>query len=202
MMTKIIIASQNKGKIEEFYQLFKPFNVEILSLLDFPEPLDVEETGKTFEENARLKAEAIAKAYDCVAIADDSGLVIDALDGRPGVYSARYAGEEKDDQKNIEKVLSELQGVPMEKRTAHFQCVLAISFPGQSTRFVSGQCHGIITEEPVGTHGFGYDPIFYIPEKGKTFAELDAGDKNQLSHRGKAMEALKNIWPEIEREYL
>ncbi|GGH83674.1 XTP/dITP diphosphohydrolase [Pullulanibacillus pueri] len=200
-MKKIVIASKNKGKIKEFETLFQTFDVEILSLLDFPEAVDVEETGTTFEANARLKAEEIARVYQCVAIADDSGLVVDALDGRPGVYSARFAGGQKNDKENIKKVLQELEGVPAEQRTAHFTCVLAISCPQRPTRFVSGECQGIITEKPSGSSGFGYDPIFYVPEYKKTFAEISAEEKNEISHRAQAMKKLKDIWPEIEKEF-
>jgi XTP/dITP diphosphohydrolase len=187
----VLIASKNKGKIAEFQRMLEPQGYEVVSLLDFPDAPDVEETGDTFHENARLKAEAIAKKFSCIAIADDSGLVVDALDGRPGVYSARFAGEEKDDQKNIEKVLNELSGVPMSKRSAHFTCVLAVSGLDFSTFFVEGECHGLITLEPAGSQGFGYDPIFYIPEKGKTFAELSADEKNKISHRALALKKLE-----------
>jgi len=191
-MQKVLIASKNEGKIKEFHQLLFPLGFEVTSLNDLPDAPDVEETGETFQENAGLKSEAISNKYHCMAISDDSGLVIDALDGRPGVYSARYAGEEKDDQKNIEKVLEELKGVPMEERTAHFVCVLAVSRPGEATFFVEGQCHGLIAEAPAGDGGFGYDPIFLIPEKGKTFAELSSEEKNLISHRARALKMLES----------
>ena len=191
-MQKVLIASKNEGKIKEFHQLLLPLGFEVTSLNDLPDAPDVEETGETFQENAGLKSEAISNKYHCMAISDDSGLVIDALDGRPGVYSARYAGEEKDDQKNIEKVLEELKGVPMEERTAHFVCVLAVSRPGEATFFVEGQCHGLIAEAPAGDGGFGYDPIFLIPEKGKTFAELSSEEKNLISHRARALKMLES----------
>ncbi|GGE42477.1 non-canonical purine NTP pyrophosphatase [Pullulanibacillus camelliae] len=201
-MNRIIIASKNKGKIEEFQKLFHPFGLTIQSLLDFPDAIDVEETGTTFYENAQLKSEAIAKIYNTVAIADDSGLEIDALDGRPGVYSARYAGEDKADEANIAKVLEELKEIPFEQRTAHFTCVLSISAPNIPTRFVKGECHGLIAQQPTGTLGFGYDPIFYIPEFKKTFAELESEQKNKLSHRAMAMKELQVIWPTIKEEFL
>lgn len=191
-MSKVLIASKNAGKIEEFRRLLSPLGYEVVSLLEFPDAPDVEETGDTFQENARLKAEAIAKAYNCIAIADDSGLAVDALGGRPGVYSARFAGEEKDDQKNIEKVLKELTGVSMSERTARFYCVLAVAGPGRSTLFFEGECSGLIAMEPKGTEGFGYDPIFYVPEKDKTFAELSSEEKNMISHRAQALKKLES----------
>lgn len=199
-MKTVIIASKNAGKVAEFEKLFAGLDVTVRSLLDFPDAPDVEETGETFQENARLKAEAIASAYGMLAIADDSGLAVDALDGRPGVFSARYAGLEKDDRKNIEKLLKELEGVPFKRRTARFCCVLAVSGPGRPTRFVEGECRGYIAEAPSGTGGFGYDPVFYVPEKGMTFAEMPAQVKNQISHRAKAMEKLLAVWPEIARD--
>jgi len=197
-----MIASKNKGKIAEFHKLFQPLGLSIQSLLDYPDVMDVEETGATFYENAQLKSEAIAKIFNSVVIADDSGLAIDALDGRPGVYSARYAGEDKDDEANIVKVLKELEGVPFEKRTARFICVLSISAPNVTTRFVEGECQGLITTQQMGTNGFGYDPIFYIPEHKKTFAELAADQKNELSHRALAMKELQDMLLTIEEEFL
>lgn len=194
-MKTMIIASKNAGKIEEFKALFQPAGFEVLSLLDLKDAPDVEETGQTFKENARLKAEAIAKKYGCYALADDSGLVIDALDGRPGVYSARYAGESKDDQMNIEKVLSELDGVPMERRTAHFCCVLAVATPNGPTFYAEGKCEGLIAETPKGNNGFGYDPIFFLPDKNRTFAELTSVEKSTVSHRAKALQQLEKLLP-------
>jgi len=197
-----MIASKNKGKIAEFHKLFQPLGLQIRSLLDYPDTMYVEETGETFYENAQLKSEAIAKVFNSVVIADDSGLEIDALAGRPGVYSARYAGEDKNDEANTEKVLKELEGVPFNKRTARFICVLSISAPKVSTRFFKGECHGFIATQPTGTHGFGYDPIFYIPEYKKTFAELEADQKNKMSHRALAMQALQGTLLTIEEEFL
>ena len=196
-MKNVLIASKNSGKIAEFKQMLSPLGIEVVSLLDFLDAPDVEETGETFQQNAKLKAEAITKRYGCIAIADDSGLVVDKLEGRPGVYSARYAGEDKDDQKNIEKVLEELSGIPMPERTAHFVCVLAISSPERPTYFVEGECHGLIATNPSGTEGFGYDPIFYVPGKGKTFAELSSNEKNTISHRARALQKLKKKFSEL-----
>jgi len=196
-MKKVLIASKNEGKIKEFRKMLAPYGTEVLSLNDLPDAPNVEETGATFQENARLKAEAIAERYQCLAIADDSGLAIDALGGRPGIYSARYAGEEKDDRKNIEKVLKELEDVPMNERSARFVCVLAVSRPGSETVFAEGECRGFITTAPRGEGGFGYDPIFYIPEMNKTFAELTSEEKNAISHRARALKNLEKLLPEL-----
>lgn len=194
-MKEIIIATKNKGKTKEFQQMFAKRGYQVLTLLDFPELADVEETGTTFEENAILKAETISKQLDKIVIADDSGLVIDALDGRPGVYSARYAGEAKSDEANNDKVLAELANVPEENRTARFYCALAIAAPGKPTKIVSGTVEGRILHERVGTNGFGYDPIFFSIEANRGMAELSSEEKNQISHRGKA---LKNLDEQFE----
>jgi len=196
-MKKVLIASKNEGKIKEFRKMLAPYGTEVLSLNDLPDAPNVEETGATFQENARLKAEAIAERYQCLAIADDSGLAVDALGGRPGICSARYAGEEKDDRKNIEKVLKELEDVPMNERSARFVCVLAVSRPGSKTVFAEGECRGLITTAPRGEGGFGYDPIFYIPEMNKTFAELTSEEKNAISHRARALKNLEKLLPEL-----
>ncbi|MBS2771631.1 XTP/dITP diphosphatase [Anoxybacillus rupiensis] len=196
-MKQVIIATKNTGKAREFEALFNEKGMQVKTLLDFPNCPDVEETGDTFAENARLKAEAMAAYFQQMVIADDSGLSIDALDGRPGVYSARYAGEEKDDQANIAKVLKELKGVPFEQRTARFHCTLAIAIPGRPTAIVEGTCEGYIAEEPKGENGFGYDPIFYVPEKNKTMAELPKEVKNKISHRADALAKLNEKWDTI-----
>jgi XTP/dITP diphosphohydrolase len=189
-MKEVIIATKNPGKAKEFEKIFASRGVAVRTLLDFPELPEVEETGSTFEENAVLKAEKISKALNKMVIGDDSGLIVDALGGKPGIYSARYAGEPKNDQKNIEKVLSELKGVEEESRTARFYCALAVAIPGQETYTVSGTCEGRILEEPRGSNGFGYDPIFYVPEKGVSMAELSSNEKNQISHRANALKKL------------
>lgn len=193
-MKHVIIATKNAGKAGEFRQLFQPYGVTVKSLLDFPDAEDVAETGTTFTENAILKAEAIAAQYGEATIADDSGLAIDILSGRPGVYSARYAGEEKNDQANIDKVLSQLEGTSLQQRTAHFHCVLAASVPRHQTETFSGTCDGLITQERIGKGGFGYDPIFYIPDKGRTMAALTNKEKNQISHRAIALGRLIKNW--------
>lgn len=197
-MKELMIATKNKGKVNEFKALFEARGFIVRSLLDFPNIDDIEETGSTFTENATIKAETISQLLNLPVIADDSGLTVDYLNGNPGIYSARYAGEQKDDYANIEKVLSELKGVPKEKRTAHFHCALALAIPGEKTRIVEGQCEGIITETLIGDNGFGYDPIFYVVEKGKTMAELPKDVKNKLSHRAKALFKLDKLLNEIE----
>src|SRR5688500_6163875 len=149
-MKEVIIATKNPGKAREFEQIFAPRGIAVRTLLDYPEIEDVEDTGTSFEENATLKAEAVTQQFNKWVIGDDSGLIVDALEGRPGIYSARYAGEPKNDQKNLEKVLQELKGVPEENRTARFYCALAVAVPGKETITVAGTCEGRILEEQRG----------------------------------------------------
>src|SRR5690606_14159086 len=184
--------SRNKGKINEFKKLFEKEGVTVLSLddLDMTIP-EIEETGATFHENAKIKAETVASIVNEPVIADDSGLVVDALNGRPGVYSARYAGEPTDDVKNYEKVLDELEAVEEKNRTARFVAVLALSRPGEETLFFEGKCEGKIAYEPKGEHGFGYDPIFIPDGYDVTMAQLTGDEKNKISHRFHALERLK-----------
>ncbi|MDZ5712392.1 XTP/dITP diphosphatase [Jeotgalibacillus haloalkalitolerans] len=191
-MKKIIIATNNQGKAKDFEKLLNPLGYEVKTLADYPALEEVEETGVTFAENAALKAETISQQLGVSVIADDSGLIVDALDGEPGVFSARYAGAEKDDQKNIEKVLLKLQGVPDDKRTARFHCTLALAEPGEETLLFTGEAEGYITAKPSGENGFGYDPIFYTEVYQKTFAELTADEKNQISHRANALRKLQS----------
>ncbi|MCC5801355.1 MULTISPECIES: XTP/dITP diphosphatase [Rossellomorea] len=193
MTKRVIIATKNRGKAKEFQHMFAPYGYEVQTLLDLPHIEDVEETGVTFEENAILKAETVAGELGALVIADDSGLAIDALEGRPGVYSARYAGEEKSDEANMAKVLDELESVEESDRTARFHCVLAIAGPDMETKTVTGSCEGMILREKRGTNGFGYDPIFFVPSLGKTMAELTQDEKSQISHRGHALEKLGNM---------
>ena len=197
MMKKVVLATTNKGKVKEFKEMLAPLGVEIISSdqLGVEELPDVEENGTSFEENALIKAKAYYELFGYPALADDSGLAIDALEGRPGIYSARYAGEEKNDQANIDKVLEELQDVPGEKRAARFICAIAY-VDGQQEIIVSGECEGLITHEPRGKHGFGYDPIFFVPSEGKTMAELPPEVKNRLSHRHQALQKLVQIFNE------
>ncbi|NRD76037.1 XTP/dITP diphosphatase [Bacillus sp. BRMEA1] len=192
-MKEVIIATKNAGKAKEFEQIFAKRGIAVKTLLDFPEIPDVDETGTTFEENATLKAEAVSKALNKMVIGDDSGLMVDALEGRPGIYSARYAGEPKNDLNNTNKLLADLKGVQEENRTARFYCALAVAIPGQETFTVSGTCEGRILEEPRGTNGFGYDPVFYVPEKEAAMAELSSDEKNRISHRANALKKLDTV---------
>lgn len=192
-MKEVIIATKNAGKAKEFQHIFSQYQITVKSLLDFEEIEDIVEDGETFEENALIKARAIAKQFNQVVIADDSGLEVDALHGRPGVYSARYAGEGRDDQANIEKVLSELEGIPAEQRGARFVCALALVTPEGEESVVRGTCEGQILTECLGSEGFGYDPIFYLPELEKTMAQIPKHQKNVLSHRADAFAKLQTI---------
>lgn len=194
-MKEVFIATNNSGKKRDFESLFKPLNIKVLSLNDIATPIEIEETGTTFEENAILKAETVAKILGKFVIADDSGLEIDALNGDPGVYSARYAGPNCDDEANIDKVLAALSGTPMNERTARFRCVLALAGPGYETITFSGSCEGIVLEERKGRNGFGYDPIFYIPEKQQSMGELQPEEKSAISHRGAALVNLQEEMP-------
>ncbi|MCF6138135.1 XTP/dITP diphosphatase [Pseudalkalibacillus berkeleyi] len=196
-MNEIIIASHNEGKVKEFRSMLKQFDVSVVSLRDLDFHDEIEETGSTFEENASIKAETISAHFHQPVIADDSGLVIDALDGRPGVFSARYAGEDKNDDANMDKVLYELKSVHESERTAQFVSVLAIAIPGKETTIVKGTCEGIISQEKIGEHGFGYDPVFYVPSLKKTMAQLEPSQKNQISHRANALKKLREQWSEI-----
>lgn len=195
-MKQVVIATKNKGKAKDFEALFTPLGFEVVTMFDVAPDMEIEETGTTFEENAVLKAETLAKALNMIVIADDSGLVVDALDGAPGVYSARYAGDH-DDEANIVKVLENLAGVPEEKRTARFMCALAIAGPEIDTTTVFGTCEGFILEEKRGTNGFGYDPIFFVPEKDRAMAELTPEEKGAISHRGNAIRKLADALPTL-----
>ena len=189
---EILIATRNQGKAKEFEEMFQAEGYSIKTLLDYPEIEDVEETGTTFEENARLKAETISKLVNSIVLADDSGLKVDALGGRPGVYSARYAGENKSDAANNAKLLHELYDVPKEKRTAQFHCTLVLAAPNKESLVVTGELAGEIGTIPRGENGFGYDPLFYVPKFDKTVAELTSEEKNKISHRGEAIKLLVN----------
>ncbi|KKI64504.1 XTP/dITP diphosphatase [Staphylococcus cohnii] len=186
-MEDIVIASNNKGKTNDFRVIFPDYNV--IGISELIEGFDVEETGDTFEENAKLKSEAAAQALNKRVIADDSGLEVFALNGEPGIYSARYAGETKDDNANIEKLLTKLGDET--DRSAQFVCVISMSAPGEDTVQFKGTVQGEITLNKIGEHGFGYDPIFFVEDKNKTMAQLTAEEKGQISHRGKAIEQLQ-----------
>jgi non-canonical purine NTP pyrophosphatase, rdgB/HAM1 family len=195
-MTQVLIASNNQGKIREIKTLLADFDVRIRTLKDLGITVDVPETGTTFKENASLKAEALSKKTHLITIADDSGLSVDVLNGEPGIFSARYSGPEKDSERNIDKLLRKLEGVPMTQRAAHFSCTLALSIPGEATHFVVGRCDGVITMARHGTDGFGYDPVFLVSDEKETFAEMGDEKKNQISHRALALKQLREKWPE------
>ncbi|HCA7063562.1 TPA: XTP/dITP diphosphatase [Staphylococcus pseudintermedius] len=186
-MADIVIASSNQGKINDFKVIFSEDNV--IGINEMIEDFDVEETGTTFEENARLKSEAAAKLLNATVIADDSGLEVAALNGEPGVYSARYAGVQKSDEANIEKVLKGLENE--DNRAARFVCVISMTTATGETTTFKGTVEGEITLSQIGENGFGYDPIFLIPERQKTMAQLTAEEKSEISHRRKAIDQLK-----------
>lgn len=199
-MNELIIATKNEGKVREFKAILEKKGLIIKSLLDLKDAPDVEETGTTFKANALLKAKEMASYFQKPVIADDSGLSIDALDGRPGVISARYAGPEKNDQKNNEKVLTEMEHVPENKRTARFHCAIAVAFPNGQGEVFEATCEGIILDSPKGQNGFGYDPIMFIPAYHKTMAELSTEEKNNISHRAKALKLLEEKWSKLFRD--
>jgi len=210
-LAKIVLASRNKGKIRELRELLAESGnevrgielrgIEVLSLADFPELPEIVEDGATFRENAVKKATIVAAATGFVTLADDSGLEVDALDGQPGVLSARYAGSHGDDSANNALLLDRLQGVAEKHRTARFRCAIAIAAPNGQTETCDGFCEGMIGFAPKGAGGFGYDPLFFIPEQGMTMAELPEGTKNRLSHRAKAMQQAMAILPGFLRDY-
>ena len=222
MIMEIVLSSRNKKKISELRALFysAELDITLLSLDDIGVYDDTEENGLTFEENSLIKA-AVPASLGYIGIADDSGLCVDALNGKPGIYSARFSGEDADDLSNNAKLISELDGVPYEKRSAKFVCVVSCVVPSSlqdllkipeeldvsesyntilrsSKAFcVRGECNGLILDSPRGENGFGYDPLFYIPEKQKTFAELSSQEKSAMSHRGNAMRAFVCILKEL-----
>lgn len=192
-MDKIIFATGNAGKMKEIREILKDLNLEVLSMKDAGIQADVVEDGKTFQENAIIKAKEIMKISGEVVLADDSGLEIDYLNKEPGIYSARYMGEDTSYRIKNANLIERLQGVPDEKRTARFVCAIAAAFPDGTVETTEGTIEGRIGYEEKGENGFGYDPIFYVPEFGCTTAELTGEQKNQVSHRGKALEAMKEI---------
>jgi len=190
----IMIATGNMGKAKEFEKMFAKAGYQIKTMKDFPELPEVQETGQTFEENARLKAETIANILQCPVLADDSGLTVDALGGMPGIYSARFAGEQKSDASNNAKLLHELTDVADENRTAQFHCTLVFAAPQKESLVVEGIWNGRIARIPRGENGFGYDPLFIVDGLEKTSAELTPEEKNAISHRGQAMKKLDGLW--------
>lgn len=193
MASKLLLATRNQGKIVEFRRILdaiSPGAIELVGLDEFPELGDVDETGSTFQENALLKAREMSEATGLAAIADDSGLCVDALGGDPGIFSARWAGTHGDDRANLEKVLSQLSQTPDEERTAYFICVAALYLPGGRTHCEEGRFYGSILHSPVGENGFGYDPIFQPQGLSISSAQMSAEEKDAVSHRGKALRAI------------
>lgn len=189
-MMELVVATRNRGKVEELNRLLAPQGFAVRSLGDFPEIEEPEENGADFAANARIKAAYYQQHTGLACLADDSGLEVDCLQGAPGVYSARFAGPTADDQANNAKLLQLLQEVPEEARTARFRCVIALYRGGDDWLLAEGACEGRILREPRGTGGFGYDPLFYSPAHGKTLAEMTLEEKNAVSHRGQALRRL------------
>jgi XTP/dITP diphosphohydrolase len=198
-MPKLLLATNNEGKVREYKHMLKNLPFELVSLAELGINTEVDEVGKTLEENARLKATTLARGSQLLTLADDSGLEVDALGGEPGRLSARYAGEGASDRDRVEYLLSRLKDVPEGKRAARFRCVIALAQPDGEVELCQGECRGVIALEPRGKEGFGYDPIFYLPALGKTMAELSLEEKNQVSHRGRATVEAINL---LRRKYL
>ena len=199
-MQELVLATRNRHKGEELAVLLGDLGIRIRTLDEFPEVPDVVEDGVTCEANAIKKAEAITKATGLPSVADDTGLEVDALQGRPGVYAARYAGETATYEDNCRKLLRELAAAPQKQRSARFLTVAAIAMPTGNVQVTHGMLEGLITEAPTGNRGFGYDPVFLVPELGKTLAELTAEEKNRVSHRAKAFMQAKDILRSIQSE--
>lgn len=195
MVDTLVLATTNKNKVKEFQEMVGDFPIEIKSMADFGTIPECIEDGETFDDNAYKKALHTAKILGLPAIADDSGLVVDALGGAPGVYSARYAGDDASDEDNCQKLLKEMKGE--KNRRAAFKCVLSIAVPSGPALTYEGSCEGTILEEKRGESGFGYDPLFYFEEFDKSFAECNSEEKNKVSHRGKALAELRNEFDQV-----
>jgi len=191
-LSQLVLATHNRDKVTEIRSSLAGLPVQILSLENFPGALEVEEDGDTLEANAIKKALAIHAHTQLPAVADDTGLMVDALNGAPGVYSSRFAGAKATYADNVQKLLRMMEGIPLPQRTAEFRTVMALALNGK-THLVEGKCRGLITLAPAGNRGFGYDPVFFVPELNKTFAELTLAEKNQISHRGKAAAAFNAL---------
>ncbi len=198
---ELVLASRNKKKVEELRRILKDLPVKILSVNDFPHLEEVVEDGETFEENALKKARYVCKKTGLPALSDDSGLEVEALGGKPGVKSARYAGEEATDEENIRKLLKELEGLPTEKRSAQFVCCLALVMPSGEEYLFWGYVKGRISDNPIGSKGFGYDPVFIPDGYEITFAQMESEEKDALSHRRKAIDKFKQFLLELPNFY-
>lgn len=190
---RLIIATKNDNKVREIKSILSGLNLEIISLNEMLSQFNIEETGDTFLENAKLKARQVSKLVKGLVLADDSGLEVKKLGGRPGVFSARYAGPDASDGQNIQRLLAELKDVPWQERGARFRCIMVLIDLAGQMHITEGICNGIISFESAGGNGFGYDPIFYIPEYKMTMAQLPLETKNRISHRAKALEEIKRI---------
>jgi len=196
-MPKLLLATSNPGKIREYCFLLDSLGYQITTLAEEGIAKAVIESGSNYEQNARLKALTYAKLSQLTALADDSGLEVDALNGEPGVKSARFAGEAATDAEKVSLILAKLNNVPWERRTACFKCVIAIASPGGHAEVCYGECHGMIAFEAKGENGFGYDPIFFLPEIGKTMAEIPFELKNQISHRARATQKARQVLQQL-----
>src|SRR5690349_2906774 len=193
MHRELVLATRNRHKGAELAQLLADLPIRIHTMDEFPDVPDVVEDGDTCEANALKKARAVSDATGLMAVADDTGLEVDALDGRPGVYAARYAGPQATYEDNCRKLLGEMAGVPLDRRTARFVTVAAVALPSQTVEVMTGRLEGLISERPTGARGFGYDPVFYVPELGRTLAELSSEEKNCISHRAKAFAQVRDL---------
>jgi XTP/dITP diphosphohydrolase len=194
---KLLLATSNLGKVREYRSLLSGLGYQITTLAEEGISKAVTEPGNSYEQNARSKAAAYAKFSQLIALADDSGMEVDALDGPPGVKSARFAGKSATDAERVSLLLARLGGVPWERRTAHFKCVIAIATPEGQSEVCYGECHGVIAIEAKGENGFGYDPIFFVPELGKTMAELPLEMKNKISHRALASQKARQVLQQL-----
>ncbi len=194
---EIVLATRNQNKVKELKAILKGLNLKFLTLQDFPDMPDIVEDGKTFEENAVKKAKEIARITGKIALADDSGIEVQALNNAPGVYSARFAGEKAADSANNKKLLGLLKDIPLKKRKARFVCVIAIAEPEGRVYTTEGELKGVIALKFAGKRGFGYDPLFIVPRYKKTVAQLSAGVKNRISHRSKALRKSKGILKQL-----
>ena len=190
---EVIVATRNRGKIREFRDALMGLNLRLYGLTDFPDVPEIEEDGDSFAENALKKARFYSTYFGKLTLADDSGLEVDGLKGRPGIRSARYAGERASSQENNQKLLKEMEGIPISKRGARFRCIIAVKSPGGKEAVSEGSCHGRIGFKEKGRKGFGYDPLFFLPRQGKTMAELSLEEKNKVSHRGKALRKIRKM---------
>jgi len=199
-MSKLLLATYNPGKIKEYRFLLDGLGYEITTLAEEGITEVVAESGNSYEQNARLKATAYARLSQLITLADDSGLEVDALGGEPGIRSARFGGESASDEDRVGLLLARLNGVRWEQRTASFKCIIAIATPRGEIKICRGECRGIVALEPRGNNGFGYDPIFYLPQFSKTMAELPPQIKNQISHRARASQEARRVLQQLHRQ--